>query len=61
MVVVEDRSMTNAHVIDNRPPWSIMGIYMHLFHHAQFVNELTHMILTLTGGGRMNFGENNEN
>ena len=25
MVVVDDRSMTNVHVVDNRSPWSMNG------------------------------------
>ena len=51
MVVVDDRSMTNVNVIDNR----------YLFHCAWFVNELSHVILTLTGGSRKLSKHNSEN
>ena len=50
MVVVDDRSMANVHVVGKRYPYLIMSFYMHSFHCAWFANKLSHVILTLTGG-----------
>ena len=50
MVVVNDGSLTNVHVVDSRYPCSIISFYMHSFHLTWFVNELSHVIMTLTGG-----------
>ena len=50
MVVVDDRAMTNVHVVDNRSPWPIMVVYMQSFHRVWFVNDLSHVTLTLDTG-----------
>ena len=55
MVMINDRSMKNVHAVDNMSQHSIIGILHALFHRARFVNELLHMILTLTGEKLNNF------
>ena len=47
MVVVDDRAMTNVHVVDNRSPWPINGGYMQSFHRVWFVNNSLHVTPTL--------------
>ena len=42
--------MTNVHVVDNRSPWPIMVVYMQSFHRVWFVNDLSHVTLTLDTG-----------
>ena len=49
MVVVDNMSMANVHVVGKRYPYSIISFYMHSFHRAWFANKLSHVILTLTG------------
>ena len=48
MVVVDDRSMANVHVVSKRYLYSIISFYVHSFHRIWFANKLSHMILTLT-------------
>ena len=50
MVVVDDMSMANVHVVGKRYPYSIKSFYMHSFHRAWFAKELSHVIPTLIGG-----------
>ena len=50
MVVVDDRSMKNVHVVGKRYLYSIINFYIHSFHRAWFANKLSHVVLTLTGG-----------
>ena len=43
MVVVDDRSKINVHVVNIRYPYSIISFYMHSFHCTWFVNDLLHI------------------
>ena len=40
MVVVNDRSMANVHVVGKRYPYSIISFYMHSFHRAWFCKQI---------------------
>ena len=50
MVMADDRSMANVHVVGKRYPYSIISFYMHSFHRTWFAIKLSYVILTLTGG-----------
>ena len=51
MVVVDDRSMTNVHVVDIRYISILDNKFLHaLISSCIVLKELSHMLLTLTGG-----------